>query len=379
MAEPDHSRQPFSEQPSTRRAFLRRTGLGAAGLVIGGPALLASCSSSASHAHEVRVYNAPLAIDDTTLTLFGTQTGVFLRYHEYTDPAAYLTQMSAALGAHRDIGADVMVLPDLQTAQAIEAGFVRALPGNPPRAKLVPQFLNPRFDPGRRFSVPWSSTMVGIAYDRRHLHTPVTSTGALFDPSFKGKVVLSADPAATIGLTMFASGQDPSAVTLAQAGAAVDRVAAAYASGQIRSFATTEYIDDLVSGRALIAIGRSDQIRDAKQVTPSLAFVVPTEGGLLESTNMVVPVGARNLSEAAKFVTYMLAPGASSRLASFGSRVMAVVGGEQALQSIDPKSASDSIVQPLPATWSRLKIWGGTAATDGATTRLASLAAAHLS
>jgi spermidine/putrescine transport system substrate-binding protein len=347
MAGPGSTRQPL-----TRRAFLTRAGLGTAGLAFGGPALLAACSNSASRAHEVRVFNAPISIDDTTLTLFGSQTGVFLRYHEYTDAAAYLKQMSAALGQHRDIGADIMVLPDLQAAQAIEAGFVRPLPGNPPRGKLLPVFANPRFDPGRRFSVPWSSTAVGLVYDRRRMHQPVGGVGALFDPSFKGKVVLSADPAATLGLTMFASGQDPSAVTAAQADAAVARVESAVADGQVRSFAATEYIDDLVSGRALLAIGRSDEVRDAQQINPSLAFVVPTEGGLLESLNMVVPVGALNLSEAGKFIEYMVAPGPSSRLASF--------------------------VVPPPAAWARLRIWGGTAATDQATARLRSLAAAHL-
>jgi len=364
---------PLSRSTS-RRAFLRRAGLSAAGLAVGGPALLAACSKSVTRLREVRVSNEPLAIDDNTPGLFEAATGVFLRYQEYTDPAAYLRSVSARLRARRDIGADVVVVPDLQTAQMIDAGFVRPLPSPPPRALIVPAFANPRFDPGRRFSLPWSSTVVGLAFDRRRVHEPVTSARALFDPRFAGKVVLSADAAATLGLVMLASGQDPATVTPSQADAAVQRVRAAVAGGQVSSLATTEYVDDLVSGRALLAIARSDEIRIARQAAPELGFVVPSEGGMLESTNMVVPIAALDVTDAAVFVDYMFAPDPNSRLASFGSRVTTVVGAVASLQSIDANAALDPLVVPDPAVWSRLKIWGGTAATDHATSQLASLA-----
>jgi spermidine/putrescine transport system substrate-binding protein len=366
----------FTQQPSSRRAFLRRAGLGAAGLAIGGPALLAACSASNAAGHQVRVMNEPLAIDDNTPALFELVTGVFLRYREYTDPAEFLRSVTPALRAHRDIGSDVVIVPDLQTAQMIEAGFVRPLPSRP-GGRIVPAFANPAFDVGRRFSLPWSSTVVGLAYDRRRVHETVAGAGALFDPRFAGKVVLSADPASTLGLVMFASGQDPATVTSTQADAAVARVRAAVAARQIHSFATTEYVDDLVAGRALLAIARASDIRIAQQLSPALAFVVPTEGGLLESTNMVVPIGARDISDARVFIDYMFTPGPNSRLASYGSQVPTVNGAVAELQTIDAKAALDPLVVPDPAVWARLKIWGGTSSTDRATAALSSIAASH--
>jgi spermidine/putrescine transport system substrate-binding protein len=367
---------PFT-QPSTRRAFLRRAGLGAAGLAVGGPALLAACSKSAAPLRQVRVVNEPLAIDDNTPHLFESATGVFLRYREYTDPAAYLKGISARLRAHRDVGADVVVVPDLQAAQMIAAGWVRSLPSPPPASSIVPAFANPRFDPSRRFSLPWSSTVVGFAYDKRREPENVTSARTLFDPRLAGKVVLAADPAATLGLVMLASGEDPATVTAAQAEAAFQRVRAAVDSGQIRSLTTTSYTDDLVSGRAVLAIGRSDEIRIARQISPTLRFVVPSEGGLLESTNMVVPVGADDTVEGGVFIDYMFAPDPNSRVASFASAVTTVVGATSSLQSIDPKAALDPLVVPNPGVWTRLRVWGGTAATDAASAQLAALAATH--
>jgi spermidine/putrescine transport system substrate-binding protein len=343
-------------QSLTRRAFLRRAGVGAAGV-----ALLAACTKkSVAPLREVRVVNEPLAIDDYTPDLFEKASGIFLRYHEYSEPGVFLSAAAARLRAHRDIGADVVVIADDQAARMIEAGWVQPLPASAAdRARILPAFANPRFDPGRRFSLPWTSTMVGLAYDRTVLREPIRSAGALFDPTFAGKVVLSADAAATLGMVALASGRHPASVTESQLAAGVARVRAAVGDGQVRSFATTEYADDLAAGRAIVAIARADEIRSAKQMTPSLTFVVPTEGGLLESTNMVVPVGARNVDEARVFIDYMFQPDPISRLSSFAGRVMPIVGGIDSLRNIDAIAAADQLVEPDPAVWSRLSIWGG--------------------
>ena len=368
----------MTETVSTRRAFLRRAGVGVASAALGGPALLAACSGAASPAaREVRVYNQPLAIDDNTPQIFERSSGVFLRYHEYTDPAAYLAHLTPGLRSRHDVGADVIVVPDHQAAQMIEAGWVRRLPSHATARRCRPELANPRFDPGRVFSLPYASTIVGLAYDTRRVHEPVRSAGALFDPRFAGKVALSADPAATLGLTLLASGHKPATVTASQAADAVQRVRSAVAGGQVRSFATTESIDDLVSGRALLAVARADDVRTAQAISPTIAFVVPTEGGLLVSTNMVVPVGAHNVDQAGVFIDYMFKADVCARIASYTNSVPSVARAIDSLRAIDPKTAADPLIDPDAATWRRLVIWGGTSATDAATTDFASLVASH--
>ena len=362
----------------SRRGFLRRAGLGAAGIAIGGPALLAACSKSSSPRRDVRVFNAPLAIDDNTQSIFERTSGVFLDYHEYTDAEAYLRASTRSLRAHHDIGADVVVLPDAQTATVIASGWARPLASaDGARHRALPAFANPGFDPGRKFSLPYSSSMVGLAYDRRRVHEPVRSAGALFDPKFRGRVAMSADAAETLGLVALASGNDPAKVTASQAAAAVQRVRGAVAGGQVRSFATTEYVDDLVSGRALLAVARADDVLAALPVSPTLAFVVPDEGGLFSSTNMLIPIGARNRDEAAVFVNFMFGPDACSRIASFTNGTMAVAGAGDSLQAIDAKAASNPLISPSPAVVARLRIWAANGATTAATAQFASLVVSH--
>jgi spermidine/putrescine transport system substrate-binding protein len=350
-------------------------------VALGGPALLAACSNGATRgAGTVRVINQPLMIDDNTPGLFERSSGVFLNYTEYTDAATFVAQHRSALAAHRDVGADVLVLPDAQTAQLVEAGWVRAIDAAGPRSRLLPQFANPGFDPGRKFSIPYASTMIGLVYDGGRQPRGVNSVNVLFDPALAGKVVLSVDPASTLGLVVFAAGHDPATVTAAQAEAAVARVHAAVASGQVRAFAAAQGmqgIDAVTGGGALVALARSADVRNAKIITPELDFVVPIEGAMLSSSNMVVPLGVRNLDGARIFVDYMSEPDPNSRLGSFANALLPIAGAFGALQSIDTKASADPLVQPPTGVWARLRIWGGNAATAAAEADFAKLAAAH--
>jgi spermidine/putrescine transport system substrate-binding protein len=342
-----------------------------------GPALLAACGGSKAAAGTVRVVNQTLMMDDNTPGLFEHAANDFLAYTEYTDPARFVALHRAAFVAHHDIGADIVVLPDAQTQQLIAQAWVRPLGAVAARRRLLPAFANPAFDPGRRFSIPYASTQIGLAYDKRRVHSPVTTARAIFDPAFAGKVVLSADPAATLGLVLLASGHDPAKVTNAQANAAFARVLDAVDAGQIHSFATTQGLDAVSSGDATLAIARACDVRLATSLAPHLRFVVPSEGGLLSSLNMLVPAGATAVAPADAFVDYMASPDPASRIASFANMVMPVAGGEASLVKIDVKASADPLVVPPAAVWSRLRIFDGTERTAEATGDLAGLAAAH--
>jgi spermidine/putrescine transport system substrate-binding protein len=372
--------EPTPSPGLTRRGFLRGAGLGAGALALGGPAFLAACSNDggggAGAGGAVRVVNQPLMMDDNTPGLI-IRSGLNLDYSEYTDAAAYVAQHRAAFAAHRDVGADVVVLPDAQAARVIASGWARPIGSSRARGRLLPAFADPAFDPKRKFSIPYASTMIGLIYDKRRIAGGVDRASALFDSAYAGKVLLAADPAATLGFAMLASGQDPSKVTAAQAEAAATRVRAAVASGQVRGFATTNAVDAVASGSALLALARAADVRTAHVLARNVVFVVPQEGALLSSTNMLIPLGARKVALAQHFVDYMSAPDPSSRISSFANVVSPISGADRSLSRIDVKASADPLVVPTSDMWKRLRIWGGTAATAGVEAGVTRLAAEH--
>ena len=83
-----------------------------------------------------------------------------------------------------------------------------------------PELRDVSFDPGRKYSVPWVSGMVGIGYNPKKTGRELTSVEDLFDPKFKGQVTMLTEMRDTRGLIMLGLGADPTKATLADATAA---------------------------------------------------------------------------------------------------------------------------------------------------------------
>ena len=64
---------------------------------------------------------------------------------------------------------------------------------------LRPDLLEASVDPGRKFSAPYMSGLVGIGYNRAATGRDITSIDDLWDPAFKGRVSLFSDTQDGIG------------------------------------------------------------------------------------------------------------------------------------------------------------------------------------
>ena len=246
---------------------------------------------------EVRVFNEPLAIDDATHGLFEQASRASSCATTSTPTRARTSQSHrGAAGTPRHRRRRRGAARPADRSDDRRRGGRAPLPNaSGARRRLLPAFADPGFDPGRKFSLPWSSTVVGLAYDRRRVQEADPQRGRALRPQFAGKVALSADAAATLGLVVLASGRQ------ARHGHRKRRP-------RPRSSASVTAVDER-SGPLV----RDDRVRRRPrfraraarrspaptrsstrwQISPTLTFVVPTEGGLLESTNMVVPIGAR--------------------------------------------------------------------------------------
>ena len=123
----------------------------------------------------------------------------------------------------------------------------------PNKKNLRRDLLGVNVDPGRKFSAPYMSGMVGLAYNRAATNRDITEVADMWDPAFKGKVSLFTDLRDGLGMIMLSQGSsldDPTTRTVQKA---VDLVKAQKDSGQILRFTGNDYADDLTSGKVVIA------------------------------------------------------------------------------------------------------------------------------
>jgi spermidine/putrescine transport system substrate-binding protein len=282
-----------------------------------------------------------------TVAEFEADTGVNLDYIEdVNDNNSFFGKMQPQLEQGQSGGRSIFVLTDWMAKQMWDLGYLQEIDRNDlPTVfeNLVPNLENPSFDPGRKFSIPWQSGMTGVWVDTAKA-PDIKSVNDLFDPKYKGKVTFLEEMRDSVPLVMKAEGVDPEEATDADWEKAIDRIKSAADSGQIRAFTGNNYTEELTAGNIVAAVGWSG---DASIIeNPNAEWRMPTEGCVLWSDNMVIPVGAPNVGAAFGWMDFVYQPEVAAGLTEYITYVSPVDGVQDLLQSSNPQLAKDRLVFP---------------------------------
>lgn len=299
--------------------------------------------------------------DRPTLERFEREFGPSVKYtEEINDNVEFYGKVRQQLARGDSGGRDLFVVTDWMVAKMKQLGWLqrldkRELP-NVDR-NLLAALKSPSFDPEREFSVPWQSGMVGIAYRRDKVGRALTGVEDLFDPKFKGKVTMLSELRDTVGLLMLAGGSDPARDGVDAALAAIRRVEQANESGQIRRFTGNEFTKDLLKGDAWASIAWSGDTVQLQADNENIEFLLPAEGYMLFSDNMVVPVGAPHPYTAEVFMNYVYRPEVAADIAAYVNYVTPVRGAQPLVAQEDRALASDPLIFPNERDLARAHIF----------------------
>ncbi len=281
-----------------------------------------------------------------TVAEFEAETGVSVDYIEdVNDNEAFLGKLRPQLEAGDSGGRSIFVVTDWMAKEMFDLNYLQEIdPEEIPTVfeNLVPSLEDPSFDPGRKFSIPWQSGMTGVWVDTAKA-PDIESVNDLFDPKYKGKVTMLTEMRDTVPLVLKAEGIDPVEATNSEWLSAIEKIGDAAESGQIRRFTGNDYTEDLTAGNIVAAIGWSG---DASIVENDNAeWRMPTEGCMLWSDNMVIPVGAPNVGAAYGWMDFVYQPEVAADLTEYITYVSPVEG---VADLVEPELANDPLVFPSP-------------------------------
>jgi spermidine/putrescine transport system substrate-binding protein len=358
----------------TREEVLRRGVVGIGALSV--PGLLAACggSSSKSAAGSSKVNkvmnfaNWPYYIDTpanlkaagidkpTTLKQFEKKTGIKINYYEeINDNAGYFAKVQGRLSKGEGIDRDILVSTDNDRflAEYIDNKWAQKLDKSliPNMKNLIPAQQHPPFDPHRDYSLPWASGMDGIGWNDK-VTDPVTSVKQLFeDPKLKGRVGVWNSMGDTLGLVMLENGDDPAKVTDASFNRAIARVQKAVNSGQIRKFYGNDYAPVLAKGDLAATMAWSGDIANLND--PHCHWLVPTQGGVIWTDNMIIPLGG-SVPTASTYMNFMYDPIISAQWALGANYISSVKNVKADAVKLDPKAGSNDLTFPSEKTLSQM-------------------------
>jgi spermidine/putrescine transport system substrate-binding protein len=298
---------------------------------------------------ELYVANWSFYIDRKTVPEFEEQTGISVKYvEEVNDNNEFFGKVQPQLAQGESGGRDIFVVTDWMAKKMYEAGYLQDFDRQalePAYAKLLPQLESPSFDPDRNFSLPWQSGMTGLVVNTAEA-PDVTSINDLFDPEYEGRVDMLTEMRDTVPLVMKANGVDPEDATEEDWMAAIDKLKEAADSGQIRRFTGNDYTKDLANGDAVAVIGWSGDAVQLQADDPNIQFVMPDEGCMLWSDNMVIPVGAPNPTAAYAWMNYVYEPENQAQIADYNFYVTPVDGTKEVLDKQGSEAVDSELVFP---------------------------------
>ena len=293
-----------------------------------------------------------------SLDLFEGETGIRVNYYRpIRDNAAFLDKIRPALEAGETLDYDIIVIsngPEL--TELFSSGWATPLDHTRLpnfRRHAGPLVRGPIWDPQNRFSVAWQSGLTGIAYAPAAAealgHEP-TSLRDLWNPALKGKVGMMSDLVELGSAGLLAIGADPSASTHADWQAAADVLRVQKETVDARYY-DQGYLEALTRRDTWITLAWSGDIFQMNNLGhPDLRFVVPTEGAMFWTDNMLIPRNSAHPLDALTYMDFVYRPDVAAMIAAWVWYICPVPAAKPIIANElgDPVVAQSPLVFPGP-------------------------------
>jgi len=298
-------------RPHSRRAFMAAFGATAAALTLSGckPAEPEATSEGklvieGSEGNKLAFYNWDTYIGENTLADFKAASGVEVNMTLFANNDELFAKFRAG-----NPGFDLIMPSNEYVARMIEAKMLAPLDHAkiPNKKNLLPEFQDADFDPGRKYSMPYTWLVLGIGYRKSAMKGGVVpdSWKYLYDSAeYKGRLSLLSESADVFRLGFKYLGKSVNDATPELIKQVEDMLIKQKAN--IKNFHDDNGQDLLMSKEIDIVLEYNGDIAQKETEDPDLAFVVPKEGSLLNSDCMCIPTGAPNPNNAHAFINFLL-------------------------------------------------------------------------
>lgn len=348
--------------PLSRRGLL--TGLGVAGL---GALGLSGCTGSddgagaeprrspatatvspAAATGPIVWANWPAYIAKSTLKGFRDSSGIKVDYKTpINDNDEFLDVIGDGLDAHKPIGYDVITMTSWVTAQLLDKGVLQPFGPVDGADRVISSLATPNWDPEQRYSMPWQAGLTGIAYDARRVDRAIGSIAELFErKDLAGGVGLLTELSDTLGMVLLGQGRSLNDLSEADLDDSIDYLRSRSSAGQFAGFYGNDFMKGLRKGTLAASLAWSGDVLQEQLKNPYLKFVVPEEGLLIWSDDLLVPRGSTQAAAVAELASYYYQPEVAARVAAWVNYICPVEGAREAMTKVAPELVDNPLIFP---------------------------------
>lgn len=280
-------------------------------------------------------------IDPALITEFEKKTGIQVNYQTADSNETLYSLLAMGAGDY-----DVIVPSDYMISQLIEEDMLEELnfAHIPNAQKIAPRFRNLSYDPQNKYTVPYAWGVVGIIYNQALIPEPIHSWDTLFDPQYKGKVLMFRNSRDAMATALLRLGYSLNTTEESELREAQQMLLAAKRKGVYQAFVMDEIYLKLEGSNAAIGAYYAGDYLTMVEKNPNLAFVIPDEGSNWFMDAMCILKDAPHLEEAEEWINFIASTDSSMRIMD---KIGYASANEEALEQY-PAFYEERYGEPLP-------------------------------
>jgi len=290
-------------------------------------------------------YNWGEYIHPDIIPMFEEEYGIDVTYDTFGGQDELLAKIQAAGGVYD------LVVPTQDKGYIMkQQGLLQPLNHDwiPNMKNLMPKFIDPFYDPGNKYMMPWLWGFTVFAYNSKYVDLPFTDSwwlmymGHVFDQRLSGKIAMMNEfpndmyPALKLlGYSLNTSDEkalmEMREIMLAQKPGVV-----AYLPGSV-------VLKELISEDVWVAKLWNGKALRAKDENPAIRVVLPREGFELWADQMCIPAGCAHPAAAHLFINYIMRPAIGAMNATYNKYATPY---KTSLPYIDEEDREDPVIYP---------------------------------
>ncbi len=253
----------------------------------------------------ITVFNWYDYIDEAVISMFQQETGIEVKYANFTTNEEMYAKLSSGAGEY-----DVIFPSDYIIERMIKEGMLETLDMSKiPNAAGVSDWLKkPAYDTEGAYSIPYMWGTVGLLYNTTMMPEPVDSWAPIFDPANQKSVFMLDSIRDSLGLALKYLGYSMNTSDQAALDKAKALLIKQKADGIVKGYLVDEVKDKMVAGEAPMAVVWSGDALYAMSQSDELQYIVPKEGSNVWVDGMCIPKGSKNKELAEQFINFMCRP-----------------------------------------------------------------------
>ena len=304
---------------ANRRSILQGLGVAAVGLSLGG---LAACGKGdktkaagakippTGEEKKLNFHNWDTYIGETTLADFKAASDVDVNMQLFATNDELFAKLRAG-----NPGFDVIVPSNDFVERMVQSKMIQPLDHSliPNLKNIDPAFINVPYDPGRKYSMPYTWLVLGIGYRKSKVKTPPDSWKVLFDSNeYAGRIGLLSEAGDLFRLYGKYLGKSVNDLTPTDI-ATIEKMMIKQ-KPFVKVYHEDNGQDLLVKGDIDLVLEYNGDIAQKMVEDNDIDFILPKEGSQLNSDTLCIPVGAPRPKNAHAFINYLLDANAGAEI-----------------------------------------------------------------